>query len=229
MHYFQYLLIAAISTFSVFSFADALPSAPHILVSGSAELEIKPDQVIIQFKASAIASKGALAKDRVDYQVSSVLANLKKAGFNTEILQRADLYTRAEYDYQKDKRTLIGIRATRNLTYLLTDINKVNQFLDAVLAANIDAIDTLQYGLQSPEQWQAKVRQMAVEDSMGKGAALALAYQAKLGKIYSIDYQYSYSRPSMMRSMKEEMASNTYLVNSIKISDRVQAVFLLIP
>jgi len=229
MRYYQYLLVAVISAFCVPSLANSLPDDPHISVTGSAELEVAPDQVVVVFHASALEASGALAKNRVDQQVSGLLSDLNKAGFNSEKLESADLYIRAEYDYQKEKRTLLGVRATRDLTYLLTDINKVSQFLDVLLGAKIDAIDPLQYGLQSPEQWQLKVRLMAVKDSMQNAAVLAQAYKSQLGKIYSVNHSDSSARPVMMRAMQSEMTMTSYQVKTIKLSDRVQAVFLLKP
>jgi len=225
----QYLLAAVISVFCAPILANSLPDGPYISVTGNAELEVTPDQVIIEFRASALESSGALAKNRVDKQVSSLLVSLQKAGFNSEKLESADLYTRVEYDYQKEKRILLGVRATRDLTYLLTDINKVSQFLDALLVANIDAIDPLQYGLQAPSEWQLKVRLMAVENSMEKASVLASAYQSTLGGIYSVNYPDSYSRPEMMRAIQDDVAATTYQVKKITLSDRVQAVFLLKP
>lgn len=229
MRFCQYFLAAVISFFSVPSFANALPNGPYLSVTGNAELEVTPDQVIIEFRASALESSGALAKNRVDKQVSSLLVSLQKAGFNSEKLESADLYTGVEYDYQKEKRLLLGVRATRDLTYLLTDINKVSQFLDALLVAKIDAIDPLQYGLQAPGEWQLKVRLMAVENSMEKASVLASAYKATLGSIYSVIYPDSYSRPVMMKAMQNESAATTYQVKKITLSDHVQAVFLLKP
>jgi len=229
MRNFKYLVVAFISIFSFSALANGLPDDQYISVSGTATLEVKPDQVLIQFQASALQPKGMLAKEKVDRQVSSLFSNLKKAGFASKELDSGDLYTRAEYDYHKETRTFMGIRATRELSYLLTDLNKVNLFLDTVLSSDIESIGLLEYGLQSPKQWQLKVRQMAVEDSMEKASALAQAYQAKLGKIYSVNYQNSYPRPLMMRAMQDEMAATTYQVKTIKINDRVQAVFLLKP
>lgn len=229
MRYYQYLLVAVISAFCVSGLANSLPDDPHISVTGSAELEVTPDQVVIVFHASALESSGTLAKNRVDQQVSGLLSDLNKAGFNSEKLESADLYIRAEYDYQKEKRTLLGVRATRDLTYLLTDLNKVSQFLDTLLGANIDSIDPLQYGLQSPEQWQLKVRLMAVKDSMENAAVLAQAYKSQLGEIYSVNHSDSSPRPIMMRAMQSEMTTASYQVKTIKLSDHVQAVFLLKP
>lgn len=223
------LIAVFVSVFSFSVLANGLPDEPYIAVSGTATLEVKPDQVLIQFQASALQPKGILAKEKVDQQVRSLFSSLKKAGFDGKELDSGDLYTRAEYDYHKEKRTFIGIRATRDLSYLLTDLNKVNLFLDTVLSSEIESIGSLEYGLQSPEQWQLKVRQMAVEDSLEKASVLAQAYQAKLGKIYSVNYQNSYPRPLMIRAMQDEMTATSYQKKTIKINDRVQAVFLLKP
>jgi len=229
MRNFKCLIAAFICIFSFSAVANGLPDDQYISVTGTAMRDVKPDQVLISFQASALQPKGMLAKEEVDKQVRSLLRNLKKNGFYSKALESGDLYTRAEYDYHKEKRTFMGIRATRHLSYLLTDLNKVNLFLDTVLSSNIDSIGLLEYGLQSPEQWQRKVRQMAVDDSMEKAAALAQAYHAKLGKIYSINYQNAYPRPLMMRAMQGERAATTYQVKKIKINDSVQAVFLLKP
>lgn len=229
MRNIKYLVVAFLSVFSFSALANGLPDEQYIAVNGTATLEVKPDQVLIQFQASALQPKGMLAKEKVDQQVRSLFSQLKKAGFDSNALDSGDLYTHAEYDNYKEKRTFMGIRATRELSYLLTDLNKVNLFLDTVLSSDIESIGSLEYGLQSPKQWQLKVRQMAVEDSMEKASVLAQAYQAKLGKIYSVNYQNSYPRPLMMRAMQDEMAATTYQKKTIKINDRVQAVFLLKP
>lgn len=229
MRYFNCLTLFFISIFSISALANELPEEQHISVTGTATLDVKPDQVLIRFQASVLAQQGASAKELVDLQVTSLLSNLQKAGFDVEELERADLYTGAEYDYHQDKRTFMGIRATRDLSYLLKDLNKVNLFLDTVLASGIESIGLLEYGLQAPKQWQLQVRQMAVEDSMEKATALAQAYKAKLGKIYSVNYRDSYPRPLMMRAVQDEMTAATYQAKTIKINDRVQAVFLLNP
>ena len=208
--------------------AASFPDEPYISVTGIASMEVKPDQVIIQFQATVGDKQAEAAKSIVDLQVSDLLRNLEKAGFNPATLESAKLYSRAEYEYQDNKRLLRGIRVTRHLTYRLTDINKVNLFLTAVLDSNIELIDALQYGLQSAEKWQLQVRKMAVQDSKLKAENLAELYQTKLGKIYSIDYMSHQPRPMNNRVMLSESApSDSYQVQNITINDRVSAVFLL--
>ncbi len=229
MRYYHCLLLGILSTFSLGSFANinSLPDQAHVAVTGSAQIEVQPDQVVIQFKASALENTAREAKQEVDQQISALLVNLEKAGFDPAVLERGTINTREQYQYVKEQRSLQGIAATRDLTYLLTDLDKVNLFLESVVAANIDSIEQMHYGLQSPQAWLLKVRQLAVQDSRDKAENLASAYQAKLGKIYSINYQQQYAQPLMMRAMSEKNSDDTYQLNKIKINDQVQAVFTL--
>jgi uncharacterized protein YggE len=228
MRYFLYImLLIATLPLSTLANAAALPDGPHVAVTGSAQIEVQPDQVTVQFQATSLEKTADLAKQNVDQQVSALLVNLEKGGFDTKMLERGQINIREQYQYVEDQRTLQGIAATRDLTYLLTELDKVNQFLELVVAANIESIGQMHYGLQSPKEWQLKARQLAIQDSKEQAENLASAYQAKLGKIYAINYQRSYAQPLMMRAKSEQTAESTYQVNKIKISDQVEAVFTL--
>ena len=229
MRNIQSLIMVLITTFSVSVLANALPDEPHISVTGNATLDVKPDQVIIHFQAKALEKKATQAKQKVDQQVADLLIALPQGEFTSEALQRSNLQIREEYQYIDKKRTSQGIRAVRELSYQLTDVTKVNEFLEVLVVANIESIQQMHYGLQSPKKWQLEVRKMAIQDSQEKAANLATAYQAKLGKIYSINYQQRNAQPMMMRAMNDEVASSTYQVKNIKISDTVQAIFILKP
>jgi len=229
MGYFKHALLAIFATFSFSCLANinSLPDQAHLTVTGSAQIEVPPDQVVIQFKATSLAKTARLAKQNVDQQVSTLLLNLEKSGFDQTALESGNINTREQYQYIKEQRILQGIVATRDLTYLLTDLEKVNQFLESVLAANIDSIEQMHYGLQSPQAWLLKARRLAIQDSQEKAKYLASAYQAKLGKIYSITYQQQHAQPLMLRAMSEKTSGDTYQVNKLNISDQVQAVFIL--
>lgn len=229
MRTIQSLIMVFITTFSVSVLANALPDDPHISVTGSATLDVKPDQVIIHFQAKALEKNATLAKQKVDQQVADLLIALPQGGFTSEALQRSNLQIREEYQYTNKKRTSLGILAVRELSYQLTDVTKVNDFLEVLVVANIESINQMHYGLQSPKKWQLEVRLMAIQDSQEKAANIAAAYQAKLGKIYSINYQQRNAQPMMMRAMNDEVASSTYQVKDIKINDTLQAIFILKP
>ena len=225
----SYLLLLTLSLFSFSSLASAFPDQPYLSVQGSASLEVKADQVIIKFQPSVVNKSGELAKKQLDEKVSLLIKNLKQAGFASASVESISQSTRPEYDYQKHKRTLLGVRVTHQLSYRLTDINQANAFIDALLNAKVEAISPLQYGLQAPEQWQAKVRKMAVLDSLHKAKDLAQLYDAKLGKVYSVEYQNSHAQPIQMHAMQMDERAVNVKPKNITLRDSVQSVFILQP
>lgn len=224
----SYILLLVLSLFSFSTLASAFPDEPYISVVGTASLEVKADQLVILFQPSAIKKSGELAKKELDEKVSLLLKNLEKAGFPSDYVESVSQSTRPEYNYKNNKRVLLGVRITHELRYRLTDINRVNAFIDALLKAKVEAISPLQYGLQAPQQWQAKVRQMAVLDSKQKAQDLVQLYDAKLGHVYSIRYLNSQLHPIQIRAMAKE-SLDVINIKDIKLTDRVETVFILKP
>jgi len=225
----RHLLLLTLSLLSSSIFADSFPEQPYIAVTGNASLEVEADQVIIKFQPSSLNSAGDVAKQQVDQQIDLLLTSLQEAGFNLDDLETISQSTRPEYEYQNKKRVLLGVRVTHQLSYRLTDLNRVNTPLAIVLRAKIESISALQYGLQDRYQWQAKVRQIAVLDSKQKATDLAKLYGAKLGKVYSINYANNSSRPVLARAMAMENDAITIKPQNITLTDRVNTVFILKP
>ncbi|PKF63036.1 hypothetical protein CW745_06320 [Psychromonas sp. psych-6C06] len=225
----RYSLLLLLSCLSFASLADSFPDEPYISVTGSASLAVDADQVIINFQPNALNHQGEVAKKQVDAQVATVISRLKNAGFSSDLIKSVSQASRPEYDYTNKKRNLLGVRVTHELSYRLTDISKVNQFLDVLLTAQVESISPLQYGLQNPSQWQQKVRQMAVLDSKQKAEDMAQLYEADLGKVYSINYQSNDVQPVYMRSLAIESDAISVKPKNITLNDRVSTVFILKP
>lgn len=225
----RYLLLLTLSLFSFSTLASTFPDDPYVSVVGTASLEVKADQVIIKFQPSVINKSGELAKKELDAKVALLLDHLTQAGFVTDTVESISQSTRPEYNYQKNKRVLLGVRVTHELSYRLTDIKQANAFVDALLKAKVETISPLQYGLQAPEQWQAKVREIAVLDSKQKALSLAKLYEAKLGKVYSVSYHNNQARPMQLRAIAIESDAITIKPKNITLTDRVETIFILKP
>ncbi len=70
---------------------------------------------------------------------------------------------------------------------------------------------------------------MAVADSKLKALDLAKLYEAKLGKVYSINYSNHQPRPMHVRAMAMESDAIEVKPKEIKLTDRVETVFLIKP
>lgn len=206
---------------------SALPEAAHIMVTGNAQLKVKPDMATISFQAVSVQDSAEQAKQEADAQVSLILSLLKKSGFEQTLLTRGDLQLRPEFEYIDKKRQQVGIKATRQLSYQLDDINKVNHFLDLLVKAKVNQLSRINYSLKDSKAWQLKARELAVQDSKEQAEGLAKSYQAKLGKIYSIHYQNQRVQPIAMRAMESDQVAPVYLKQDIVINEHIDAVFIL--
>jgi len=229
MKKYNAIFLSFLMLFSSLSFADNLPTKPHISVSGDAKIKVAPDTVKISFQVVSVENDAEHAKQVVDQQVNEILSLLDKNNFDENLLTRADLQLRPEYEYIEKKRVQIGIKATRSLSYQLNALNETNAFLQLLVKAKVSNIGQIQYALQNPEEWQLKARHLAVKNSVEKAKGLAESYGVSLGDVYSINYQTSnaHVQPVLMKAMENDSVGNTYQNNEITIQDRVSAVFLL--
>lgn len=225
------VLFSCLLVSTQFVYADALPSQPHVAVTGNATIKVEPDTVKISFQSIAVEKNASDAKQVVDEQVQDVLSQLQKMGFEQELLIRDNIRLRPEYEYIDKKRTPVGTNATRNLSYQLDDLTKVNDLLQILADVNVSTIGQINYSLKDPQQWQLKVRELAVKDSLSKADDLAKSYQTSLGEVYSIKYQSNNAQPVLMHSMESQSRQRapSYQHNQIELNDRVEAVFLLAP
>ena len=228
MRQLKYLSLVIFTFFSISTFAGEFPSKAYISVTGEAKLEVMPDKVTIKIQAYALEKSAKLALEKVNVQVDSFIKKLKKSDFNAAKLDSSSVNVRPEYTYEKNKKLLVGYQATRDLSYVLIDLNRINSYIDLVVAAGIERISQLEYALQDPMKYNEQVRLLAVNDSKNKAKTVTKAYGAKLGKVYSINYQGRSSRPVMMRDMSLSSSKNSnYQVQNIILNDRIEAVFLL--
>ncbi len=227
MKIFNVLLVSCLVVVTPWVSASNLPEKAHVSVSGIAKIQVKPDTVKIEFQSIAVENDSDDAKREVDKQVQQILSKLQKGGFDQALLKRSDLQMRPEYEYIEKKRTPVGVKATRNLSYQLGDVTKVNEFLQILVKSDISNIGQINYALKEPVQWQLKARDLAVKDSINKAKGLAKSYQTSLGQVYSIHYQTNNAQPVLMRMVESDQMVPSYQNNEITITEQVDAVFLL--
>ncbi|WP_298943163.1 SIMPL domain-containing protein [uncultured Psychromonas sp.] len=227
MKIFNVLLVSFLFVATPWLSANNLPDKAHVSVSGTAKIQVKPDTVRIEFQSIAVENDSDDAKREVDKQVQQILSKLQKGGFDQALLKRSDLQMRPEYEYIEKKRTPVGVKATRNLSYQLGDVTKVNEFLQILVKSDISNIGQINYALKEPVQWQLKARDLAVKDSINKAKGLAKSYHASLGEVYSIHYQTNNAQPVLMRMVESDQMVPNYQNNEITITEKVDAVFLL--
>ncbi|MCL1091364.1 SIMPL domain-containing protein [Shewanella profunda] len=185
----KFLSIITLLVIPFLSFANSsLPNNRHIAIVGSAQLEAKPDIAVIYLKVESLKAESVDAKLDVDERVNNFLDGLAKFNVNEENVSASSISTEPHYSYSKDdKEELDGYTAHRNLKVTLNDIQNINSFVNFALDVKINEIRNIELRSSKAETLQKEVIALAVKNAKENGNSYAQAFDAKLGKIYSIN------------------------------------------
>lgn len=212
---------------------QGLPDTNYVAVTGYGKVIAEADEAKVTFQTASTQLKSADAKRDVDNRVNDLLDVLSRLDIDEDDIIASGITLQPEYEYNRNERTFKGFRANRSVTVTLRDLDGLNELLDSALDAGVNEIASI--GLQSSEEeaHRLKARERAIADSKEKAEALAKAYDAKLGPIYSIYYQQPQVQPVVAeRTMMAMEAAPTarpgrYVGHMVAFEDRVNVVFTL--
>ncbi|MEW6992802.1 SIMPL domain-containing protein [Colwelliaceae bacterium MEBiC 14330] len=235
----KYLNIFALMACSFVALANnSLPNNRHISVVGSAQLKAKPDIAVIYLEVESIQTKSVDAKKDVDDRVNNLLAGLANFNIDQENVSASSISTQPNYTYSaNNKRQLNGYTANRNIKVTLNNLKHLNAFMDFALSVKINEIRNIELKSSKAEQLKDEVNALAVKNAKEKGHSLANAFDAKLGKIYSINstsnsHSYRYGANSDIERiavsgamMDSASKPGKYLQENIVFSASISVVF----
>ncbi|MDD9341572.1 MAG: oxidative stress defense protein [Providencia heimbachae] len=222
------------------SFANPLPEGPHITTSGNSVIKATPDMATLNINVSVTEKDAAAAKAGVDKRVAEYFEFLKKNGIDKKDINAANVRTQPKYDYSsvKQKSTIEGYVATRTVEVKVNNLEQLNSLLDGALAAGLNEISSVEFGVVNPQQYRNEAREKAIQNATEQANALAKGFNVQLGPVYSINYNApaAVPFPVALRSagapMKAMLAQDlnvneTYEQESINFNDQVDVVFEL--
>ena len=171
-----------------------MQAPPSLNLSAHGEVRLAPDMATITF--------GVLTE---------VMAALRRAGIAERDVQTSGLNLSAQYDYvQNQPPKLRGYQASNRVTVTINDLSRVGTTADAVVAAGVNQIDGISFGLKESGAAEDRARQLAVRALQAKAALYAQALGVPLGGIRSLTESGGYSpRPPQPMYARAEMAMDS--------------------
>lgn len=213
--------------------AADLPDSPHLVISGSAEIQVKPDILNLVIAVSQQNDNAEKAKQLVDKRVADYFAFLATEAVPTSDIDAAHFILEPNYEYSEKKVPVLkGYTARREIKVTLRNPEKIGAILDGALAAGLNEIQSITPALSDISTVQDRVRQLAVKDAVRKAKALASGFTERLGPVWSINYlQRPHPYVGMMArslSSNQQSADQTW-GQTMTVSDEVNVVFQLLP
>lgn len=173
--------------------------APALNLSAYGEVKVAPDMATISFAVVTEASSAAEAMRLNAARMTQVMTALRRAGIAERDVQTSGLNLSAQYDYvQNEPPRLRGYQAQNRVTVIINDLDAVGSTADAVVAAGVNQIDGISFGLKDPSAAENRARQLAVRALQSKASLYADALGVQLGGIRSLSEGGGYSPPPPM-------------------------------
>ncbi|MNJ26324.1 26 kDa periplasmic immunogenic protein precursor [compost metagenome] len=165
----------------------AMAQQPALNLSAYGEVKVAPDQATINFGVVTEAPTAQEAMAQNAQQMTRVVAALRRAGVNERDIQTSGLNLSAQYDYQQNMPPkLRGYQASNRVTVTINDLAKVGTTADAVVAAGVNQIDGIGFGLKDPKAAEDQARMLAVRALQDKARLYAQALGVQLGQVRSL-------------------------------------------
>lgn len=218
--------------------ANQIPEGPHITTSGNSVIKAVPDMATLNINVEITEKDAATAKAGVDKRVAEYFEFLKQSGIEKKDINAANVRTQPKYDYNQEtqKSTIVGYTAVRSVDVKVTKLDQLNALLDGALKAGLSEINSVQFGVNNPQQYRDEAREKAIKNAIEQASALAKGFSVQLGPVYSISYRapdaVPYPAPVMKYSARmvaaaapERDVNETYEQQSIDFNDQVDVIF----
>ena len=200
---------------------QAVTERPALNLSAYGEVKVQPDMATINFGVVTEAQTAAEAMRLNAERMNQVMSALRRAGIAERDVQTSGLNLSAQYDYvQNEPPRLRGYQASNRVTVIINDLNRVGSTADAVVAAGVNQIDGISFGLKDPTAAENQARQVAVRNLQAKAALYAQALGRPLGELRSLTEGGGYApRPPMPMYARAEMADITVTGTSVSAGE----------
>lgn len=193
----------------VTSTIQMVQTQPSLNLSATGEVKVAPDMATITFGVVTEAATAQEAMAMNATRMTQVATALRRAGIAERDIQTSGLNLQAQYDYvQNEPPKLRGYQATNRVTVNINDLTRVGTTADAVVAAGVNQIDGISFGLKDPKTAEDQARRLAVQALQAKARLYAEALGVQLGGIRSLNEGGGYTpQPPMPVFAMARMAS----------------------
>jgi hypothetical protein len=186
-------------------------TVPSLLVNGTAQLEVEPDEAVVRLGVSFQAPDAAAAQSRVNATAQAILDAVKAKGIAESAIQTSRLDLSPIYDHRNQDGgppTVTGYQASNVVSVTLSDLAKVGAVIDAAIGAGANQVEGVAFQLDDDTAVKQRALAEAIEDARGKATAMARALGRELGPVLEVQESGAFVSPPpyQARFRVQEMA-----------------------
>jgi uncharacterized protein YggE len=206
-----------------------------VTVSGTGFAEIEPDRATLQMSIIAKEPTVAAAQAQSANVTDKVLKMTDRMKIKRDQVDTTGASVRPDYRWnrEKEEQELRGYIATRQITVVIKDLDKLGAVVEAAVEAGVNQVSPPQLDSSKRKDVEREALRVAAEDARKNAEVLAKSLDAVLGQVISIDARSNEPRPPVryaanMRAMAAESdAAETYNAADLTFDAAVTVVFEL--
>ena len=172
--------------------ASAQTAPPRtISVSGSAEIKVIPDEVILSVGVETDSKDIAVARTENDARIKAVSQAVQAQGVPATLVKTDFLDLQPRYRDYPTRENFLGYFARRSVVITIRDVSKFEATLSAVLAAGANYVHGIDFRTTELRKHRDAARRLALAAAREKADAMAAALNATIGDPISIQEGYS--------------------------------------
>jgi uncharacterized protein YggE len=229
-------VVALMLLASVLVAADEKGSPRLITVSGEAEINVAPDEVLFDVTVQTINKDLRQAKSQTDERLKKLMDLTRKYKIAPQDVQTDYVKLEPIYRAGDQTRLFIGYSVRKDLVFKLRDVTQAESLLSEVLESGITRINSIRFQTSKLRMYRDQARAQAIKAAQEKAIALTREIGQTIGKAYSIEedvpqrgYASQNSTANFVSTVEGDTADTegTLSLGQIKINARVTVRFEL--
>ena len=192
------------------SYAEEKTPPRTISVSGTGEVRVEPDEVVLSFGVQTYDKEVRSAKAANDKEVQQILKFISDFGVKPEDTQTGELNIQPQYVHNAGQIAKIdGYTLYRGITVHLRDVKKFESLLAGLVESGVNQFGGIDFRSSELQKHRDAAREMALKAAREKATNMAAVLEQKIGAPLSIAERSSWyggPRPLNMSNRMQEMS-----------------------
>jgi uncharacterized protein YggE len=170
-------------------------SVPVLATTGTGELKVEADQVVISFSVVTEHASSTEAIRENSAKTERVLIALKKLDLSKEEYQTGSFSVWPRYSHSKmssEEERIIGYQVSNNVVVVSKKIDKAGVILDAANQAGVNRVDSVSFGVSDQRTRRKEAIRIATDNAIQDAKYLAEAAGVSLKRVISVQVDDAY-------------------------------------
>jgi len=164
-----------------------VPPPPAIVVNGSAQILVNPDEATVRLGITRQSPNAQAAQEQTNAVAKEILNAVTKLGVTANQIQTTRLLLTPVYaprtPESRDAPRIVAYNATNSVSVRLSNLSLVGPVIDAGLKAGANQLEGVQFGLRNDLSAREEALKQAVQEARSKAQVMAAALGVNLAEV----------------------------------------------